>query len=76
MKWKNRGIDVAEQTRILKLSKLDDIGTLLRHFELFLDDELANMIVGYTNLDGHRDKADTNFEIANETFGSFLGMTA
>ena len=70
MKWENRGINVAEQAKILKLNKLDDIGTLLRHFKFFLDHELANMTVGYTNLYGHRKKADTNFEIKNVTFHS------
>ena len=65
----------AEQANIPKLSKLDDIGTLLRHFELFFDDALADMIVDYSNLCGHREKADTNFETTNEKFRSFLDMT-
>ena len=70
MKWENRGINVAKQAKIPKLNKLDGIETLLRHFKFFLDHELANMIVGDTNLYGHRNKGDTNFEIKNETFHS------
>ena len=65
----------AEQANIPELSKLDDIGTLLRHFELFFDDALADMIVAHSNLCGHGEKADTNFETTNETFRSFLSMT-
>ena len=47
---------------------LDDTATPLRHFELFCDDALAEMIVDYTKLYGHRKKADTSFEITNEKF--------
>ena len=59
MKWKNRDINVAEQASIPKFSKLDDIGTPLRLFELFFDDALVqlffddalvDMIVVYTKL--------------------------
>ena len=32
------------------------------------------MAVGYTKLYGHREKADTIFEITIETFRLFLGM--
>ena len=32
------------------------------------------MIVGYNSLYSHREKADTSFEITNETFRLFLGM--
>ena len=35
----------AEQANITELSKLDDIWTLLRHFELFSDDALADMLL-------------------------------
>ena len=48
MKWKNRDISVADQANIPKFSKLDDIGNPLRHFELFSDDALVDVIVGYT----------------------------
>ena len=68
MKWENRDINVGEQANIAKFSKLDDIGTPVRHFELFSDDALVDMIVGYTKLYGHRKKADTSFEITDETF--------
>ena len=62
MKWGNRDINVAEQANIPKFSKLDDIGTPLRLFELFFNDALVDMIVGYTKLCSHREKGDTNFE--------------
>ena len=65
MKWEICDINVAEQTNIPKFSKLDDIGTPLRRFELFLDDALVDMIVGYTKLHSHREKAGTSFEITN-----------
>ena len=68
MKWENSDINVAEQAKIPTFNKLDDIGTPLRHFELFSDDALVDMIVGYTKLHGDRKKADTSFEITNETF--------
>ena len=58
----NRDIKVAEQT---KVSKLCNVGTPLRLSESFFDDVLFNMVVGYTKLYGHRDKADTSFEMYN-----------
>ena len=48
MKWENRNIHVAGQANITKFGKLEDIGTHLRFFELFFDDELVGMIVYYT----------------------------
>ena len=57
MKWENRDINVAERANILKFSKLDDIVTPLRLLELFFDDVLVDMIVGYTKLYSHREKA-------------------
>ena len=63
MKWGNRDIHVVEQANIPKFSKLKNIETLVRLFELFFDNALLDMIVGYTKLYGHREKADTSFEI-------------
>ena len=37
-----------------KFSKLDNIVTSLRLLELFFDDMLVDMIVGYTKLHSHR----------------------
>ena len=71
MNWENRDNNIVEQTSIPKFSKLGDKGTLLRLFKLFFDDVL---ILGYTKLYGHREKADTRFETTNETFCLFLGM--
>ena len=51
-----------------KFSKLDDIGILLRPFELLFDDVLVDMIVGCTKLYGHREKGDTSFGTTNEPF--------
>ena len=48
-----------------KFSKLDDIGILLRPFELLFDDALVDMIVGCTKLYGH---TDTSFGTTNEPF--------
>ena len=72
MKWENRDINAVERANTPKLSKLDNIGTPLRLFESFLDDPLVYMIVDYSKLYSHRRKADTSFEISNETFR--LGM--
>ena len=38
------------RANIPKSSKLDDIMTLLKLFELFFDDLLVDMIIGFTNL--------------------------
>ena len=55
----------------LRISKPDDIGTPLKLFELFFDDILVYMIVGYSKLHGHRKKECTSCEITNETFRLF-----
>ena len=68
MKWINRDVNRAEQASIQRFSKVDDIGTFLRHFELFFNNALVDMIVGYTNLYGHRKEAGTSFEITKEMF--------
>ena len=65
MKWGNRDINVVEETNIPKFSKLKNIETPVRLFELFFDNALLDMIVGYTKLYDHREKADTSFEITN-----------
>ena len=44
-KWQNRDINVVEWVNIPIISKLDDIGTPLRLFELFFDGVLLDMIV-------------------------------
>ena len=62
MKWENRGINVLQQANIPQFNRLDDIGTSLRLFESFFVDMLVDMIVGYTKLYGHRQKADTSLE--------------
>ena len=49
MKWENRDINVAEWANNAAFSKLDDIVTPLRLLELFFDDVLVDMIVGYTS---------------------------
>ena len=54
-------------------SKLDNI-VALRLFKLFFHDVLVDMIVGYTKLYSHREKADISFEIINEKFRLFLSM--
>ena len=62
MERENCDINVLEQTNIPQFSELDDIGIPLRLFELFFVDMLVDMIVGYINLYGHREKADTSLE--------------
>ena len=52
--------------------ELDDIVTTLRLLELFFDDVLVDMIVGYTKLYSHREKADISFVITNEKIRLFL----
>ena len=74
MERKNLDINVVKQTNIPKFRKLDDIGTPLRLFEPFFDDALVDRVVDCTKLYGHREKADTSFEITDETFRLFLGM--
>ena len=65
MKWENRDINVVERVNIPKFSKLDDFVTLLRLLELFFDGVSVDMIVGYTKLYSHREKAEISFEITN-----------
>ena len=55
-----------KRVNIPKFSKLDDIVTPLRVSELFFDNVLVDIIVGYTKLYSHRQKADISFEITNE----------
>ena len=43
MKWENGNINVVDQANIPKLSKLDNIGTSLRYFELSFDNALIDM---------------------------------
>ena len=50
MKWENRDVNVIERENIAEFSKLDGIVTSLRLLELFFDDVLVDMIVGYTKL--------------------------
>ena len=64
-KWENRDINVIERTNIPKISKLDDIVIRLRLLNLFFDEVLVDMILGYINLHIHREKADISFEITN-----------
>ena len=73
MKWENRDINVVEWANIPKFSKLDDIVTPLRLLELFFD-VLNDMILGYTKLYNHREKAEISFEITNEKICLFLSM--
>ena len=74
MKWENRGINVVTRANIPKFSKQDNIVTPPRLFELFFDDVLVDMIVGYTKLYSHREKADINFETSNEKIHLFLSL--
>ena len=49
----------------VKKKKYVHIGIPFILFELFFDDALVDMIVGYTKLYRHKEKADTSFEITN-----------
>ena len=60
MKWENRDINVLQQANIPQFNRLDDIGTPLKPFKSLFVNLLFNMIVGYTKLYGHREKADTS----------------
>ena len=64
MKWGNRNINVVEQPKIPKFSKLDYIGTPLTLCDSFFNDALIGMVVGYIKYD-HREKEDTSLEITN-----------
>ena len=61
MKWGNRDINVVVQANIPDFSELDDIWAPLRLHQLFFDDALVNVIVGYIKFYGYRKKADTKF---------------
>ena len=74
MKRKNLDINVVEWGNIPKFSKLDDMVTPLILLKLFFDDVIIDMIVGYTKLYSHREKADISFEITNEKNHLFLSM--
>ena len=74
MKRENRYINVVERENIPKFSKLGDRVTFLRLFELFFDDVLVDMIVGYTKLYRNREKSDISFKIASEKIRLFLSM--
>ena len=74
MKWKNGDINVIKQTNIPKFSTLHNVRTPCRRFESFFDDALVDTIFWPTKLYGNREKADTSFEITNETCRLFLGM--
>ena len=65
MKLENHDTAV-ERAHIPKFSRLDDIVAPLRLLELFFDDVLVDMIVGYTKLYSHREKVDISFEITNK----------
>ena len=71
MKWENHDINVVEQANIPKFSKVDNIGTPVRYFELFFDNALIDMSVAYSKFYGPGEKADTSFEITSETFCLF-----
>ena len=74
MKWEIRDINVVERANIPAFSKPDDIVTPVRLPELFFDDVLVDMIVGYTKVYSHREKVDISFEITNEKIRIFLRM--
>ena len=74
MKCQTRDINVVERAKTENFSKLDNIVTPLRLLELFFDDVLVDMIVGYTKLYSHREKADISFETTNEKIWLFLSM--
>ena len=46
-----------------RFSKKDDIVTLLRLLKLFFHDKTVGMIVGYTKLYSHKEKADISFKV-------------
>ena len=74
MKWEICDIYVVERANISKFSKLIDRVTPLRLLKLFFDDVLVDMIVGYTKLCIHREKADISFETTNKKTWLFLSM--
>ena len=74
MKQECGDINIVERANIPKFSKLDNIVTSLRLLELYFDDVLVEMIVGYTKLYSHREKASISFEITNEKTCLILSM--
>ena len=56
------------------LSKVDDKVTPLRLLDLFFNNVLVDMIVGYTKLYSHREKADISYENTNENIHLLLSM--
>ena len=74
MKWEYRHIIAEKRETIPKFSKLDNIMSPFRLPELFFDDVLVVMIVGYTKLYSHRQEAGISFEITNEKIRLFLSM--
>ena len=61
MKCGNRDINVVVPANTPDFSKLDDIWAPLRLYQLFFDDALVNVIVGYIKFYGYRKKAGTKF---------------
>ena len=57
MKWRNCDINVLEQVNIPQF-----IGTPLRLFESFFVNMFVDMIAGYTELYGHREKPDISLK--------------
>ena len=74
MKLENRDINIVERANISKFSKLDDIEIPLSLLKVFFNDLLVGMIVGYTKVYSHREKADISFEITNEDVNLFQSM--
>ena len=56
------------------LSKVDDKVTPLRLLDLFFNNVLVDMIVGYTKLYSHREKADISYGNTNEKIHLLLSM--
>ena len=74
MKWKSRDIIIVERANIPKFNKINDIMNPLILLELFFDDVLNDMIVGYTKLYSHGQNAEIGFEITNEKMCLFFSM--
>ena len=76
MKWEDPDINVVEQGNIPKFSKVDNIGASLRLFELFYDNALIDMIVGYTMLYDHGEKQTLVLKLLMKHFAYFRHATA
>ena len=63
-KWENHDINNVGQANIPKFRDFTfhNIWIPLRLFKSIFIDGLVDMIIGYTKLYGHREKADTSFE--------------